>query len=505
MRKTIRNKQSKAAIDTLHEDCLIPIFQKLDFIDRVRLETVCYKWFRVLQKQASYANITRVNMADFLANDSSNYFQQEFLSFAPTVIGVVKRCGCYVRSISFGQRWFKISQPIIDAIADYCIHLTELDLGCVILDAEISVLLDRIGKNLEVFSLEETSWVNNENGDKVQHYFQQMKKLRRINLRRASFKLDKLYELPPCLESIEISGARSLPAEIFNAFLALHPKLTELEISPLPVADDMTLSYISDLGELKSLYLGYIQKEAHDLPMEPIAFCATLQCLHFQNCKALTGQSLRIILEGLLNLRSLAIINCSKVFDYSSLSLCRQLESLTIGHSLHISDEELLPLAAHGKLRSLTLTKCFNVSNSPILTLLHACTLNNITLVNCDGITDDVLYSLASCQHTVETISVQGCACITSKGVAALALMKNITKLRELDISHNRNIDDMAILSIHNGLKLRWRKGEPLGVEKKENRQPNNVSNDLLTIYVFKTSVSFRIESQVSDLIILSY
>ncbi|EJW71262.1 hypothetical protein WUBG_17831 [Wuchereria bancrofti] len=61
-------------------------------------------------------------------------------------------------------------------------------------------------------------------------------------------------------------------------------------------------------------------------------------------------------------------------------------------------------------------------------------------------------------KYIIETISVQGCACITSKGVAVLALMKNITKLRELDISYNRNIDDMAILSIHNGLKLKKEK-----------------------------------------------
>ncbi|VDK29469.1 unnamed protein product [Gongylonema pulchrum] len=509
-------------IDKLHEDCLIPIFQKLDFIDRVRLEAVCYKWFRVLQvkfnhqtnddenvpqfaesrnqMQASYANVTRVNVADFLENDSSNYFQQEFLSFAPTVIGVVKRCGRYVRSISFGQRWFKISQAIIDAIAEHCTRLTELDLGCVILDADISVLLERIGENLESFSLEETSWVNNEDGDKVQNFFQQMKKLKRINLRRALFKLDKLYELPPCLESIEISGARSLPAEIFNAFLVLHPNLTELEISPLPVADDMTISYISDLRTLRNLQLGYIQKEARDFPMEPIAFCNNLQCLHilasifryfsynkktsqkrqaheFQNCNALTGQSLRLILESLVNLRSLAIIGCSNVFDYSPLSQCRQLESLNIGHSLHISDEELIPLAAHKKLRSLTITKCFNISNNSILTILHNCILNDISLVNCEGITDEVLYSLASNQHEIETISVQGCICITSKGVAALALMKNITKLRELDISHNRNIDDMAILSIHNGIKLERRKeaGSP-STTYKENQQPDDVS-----------------------------
>ncbi|VDO41304.1 unnamed protein product, partial [Onchocerca flexuosa] len=100
-------KRKETMIDKLHEDCLISIFQKLDFIDRVRLEVVCHKWFEILQKQASYSNIKEVNMADFLANDSSGYFQQEFISFAPTVIGVVKRCGRYVRMISFGQRWLK--------------------------------------------------------------------------------------------------------------------------------------------------------------------------------------------------------------------------------------------------------------------------------------------------------------------------------------------------------------------------------------------------------------
>lgn len=56
-------------------------------------------------------------MNSFTHSDFQISFQ-EFISFAPTVIGVVKRCGRYVRIISFGQRWLKISQPIIDAIAE---------------------------------------------------------------------------------------------------------------------------------------------------------------------------------------------------------------------------------------------------------------------------------------------------------------------------------------------------------------------------------------------------
>lgn len=44
----------------------------------------------------------------------------------------------------------------------------------------------------------------------------------------------------------------------------------------------MTLSYISDLPALDSLHIGYIQKEAQVLPMEPLAFCNTIQNLHIQ-------------------------------------------------------------------------------------------------------------------------------------------------------------------------------------------------------------------------------
>uniref|UniRef100_A0A158Q7C3 F-box domain-containing protein n=1 Tax=Elaeophora elaphi TaxID=1147741 RepID=A0A158Q7C3_9BILA len=471
-------------IDKLNEDCLIEIFKKLDFIDRVRLEVVCHRWFDVLQKQACYANVREVNMADFLANNSSSYFQQEFISFAPTVIGVVKRCGRYVRVISFGQRWLKISQPIINAIADYCTRLTELDLGCIILDADITILLEKFAQNLETFSLEETSWVDKDDSEKVQDFFIRMKKLKKINLRRASFNLDKLHELPTCLKSIEISGVNSLEPDILNTFLILHPKLTEIEFCPLTVSDDMTLSYISGLPALQSLHIGYIQKEPHAFPMEPLAFCNTIQDLHIQNCTSLTGQSLRLIVEGLPNLRSLTIISCSKVFDYSSLSQCYQLDTLSIGHSPHLSDEELIPLAAHKKLHSLTLDKCFNITNNSILTIIRDCTLKNIALINCEAITDEVLYSLAAVQYAVETISVQGCICVTSKGVAALALMKNITKLRELDVSHNRNIDDMAILSIHNGLKLKKRENEEnCKTGDKENEiQPQTSSTDLIAI-----------------------
>uniref|UniRef100_A0A914RJZ4 Uncharacterized protein n=1 Tax=Parascaris equorum TaxID=6256 RepID=A0A914RJZ4_PAREQ len=219
----------------------------------------------------------------------------------------------------------------------YCVRLRDLDLSCVILNADISPLLENVAGNLEIFSLEETSW--------VQKYFHRMNKLRKLNVRRAMFNLDRLYELPSCLESIEMSGARKFPPELFNEFLVTHPNIRQLGLCPLPVWNALTLEYISNLPVLDDLQLGEF---------------------------------------------------------YS---------------------------------------------------------LFQITLVNCEGISDETMYSLAASQNVISTIAVQGCCGVTSfsKGVAALALLKHILNLRELDVSHNRNIDDMAILSIHNGLEMKRR------------------------------------------------
>lgn len=48
-KQRVLQKKKEKMIDKLHEDCLISIFQKLDFTDRVRLEVVCHKWFEILQ------------------------------------------------------------------------------------------------------------------------------------------------------------------------------------------------------------------------------------------------------------------------------------------------------------------------------------------------------------------------------------------------------------------------------------------------------------------------
>uniref|UniRef100_A0A915CIW0 RNI-like protein n=1 Tax=Parascaris univalens TaxID=6257 RepID=A0A915CIW0_PARUN len=254
-----------------------------------------------------------------------------------------------------------------------------------------------------------------------------------------------------------MSGARKFPPELFNEFLVTHPNIRQLGLCPLPVWNALTLEYISNLPVLDDLQLGYIQNDSFDFPMQSLSMCVSLHSLHIQSCSALTAHSLHVMLEAMINLQSLIIINCSNVIDYSALSLCCRLESLTIADTIQLSDEDLVAVAAHGSLHSLTIRRCINITNTSILAVLRNCILSEITLVNCEGISDETMYSLAASQNVISTIAVQGCCGVTSKGVAALALLKHILNLRELDVSHNRNIDDMAILSIHNGLEMKRR------------------------------------------------
>lgn len=51
----------------------------------------------------------------------------------------------------------------------YCGQLVNLDLGCSIINADITPILESVADKLEQFSLESTSWVNEQDAEKVRH------------------------------------------------------------------------------------------------------------------------------------------------------------------------------------------------------------------------------------------------------------------------------------------------------------------------------------------------
>ncbi|EYC11927.1 hypothetical protein Y032_0049g1861 [Ancylostoma ceylanicum] len=486
-------------MDTLNRDCLSQIFLNLDFIERVRLEHVCRMFYYVLHQQSTFCDNVKLDISQFLINTSTDYYQQDSLSFLPTVVGVIERCGRYVQQLSFGQRWLRISQPIIDCIADNCNRLCVVDLGAVILSADLSPLLERIAPQLQEFSLEETSWVNIQCAEKVQNYFKDMKRLRKLNMRSAMFKLTKLADLSPTVRSIEIGGAHSFPSEVLIKFLQEHPDLEEFRASPAPMLDEDIITAIGSLENLRHLALGHSFNT--DLQFDQLSNLTNLETLRLNDVFGLSEMSLRLILSPAQNLQQISLTNCKNILDYTALGCCGCLDSLEIRNTTQLGNEDLFTLCTYGNLKRLTITNCFNVSTRGVNIALMRCQLKELTINKCGLVTDEMMYTLASTQRELETISIQECASITSKGVSALAWLRNVHLLREVDVSRNRNVDDTVVRNLHTALvtSAKRRSPEPLLSKTEVKEKPQK----RLIMYIFDTSISREVEQEVKDWITL--
>ncbi|WKY09722.1 hypothetical protein Q1695_002239 [Nippostrongylus brasiliensis] len=486
-------------MDTLNNDCLSQIFLNLDFVERVRLEHVCRMFHYVLQQQSTFSDSTKLDISQFLINTTTDYYQQESLSFLPTVVGVIERCGLYVEELSFGQRWLRISQPIIDCIANNCKRLRVVDLGAVILNADLSPLLEKVAAQLEEFSLEETSWVNIEFAEKVLHYFKSMKRIRKLNLRSAMFKLNQLAELPNTLRYLEIGGAHSFPAEVLIEFLQTHQQLEEFHACPVPVLDEDIITAIGSLANLRHLSLGHSYNA--ELRFDELCNLRKLESLRLNDVFGLTEMSLQLILSQLQDLQRITLVNCKNVFDYTALGSCSRLESLEIRNTMQLADEDLFTLCTHGNLKRLVLSNCFNFSSRGVNIALMRCQLKELSISKCARMTDEMMYTLASTQRELESISIQECTGITSKGVSALAWLRNIHLLREVDVSRNRSVDDTVVRNLHTALVTSASRRLPLGDGTKDSDK--EASQQKLILYIFDTSVSKEIEQEVKDRITL--
>ncbi|GMR58986.1 hypothetical protein PMAYCL1PPCAC_29181 [Pristionchus mayeri] len=510
----------------LNADVLTRIFLHLQFTERVRLETVCHLWHLVLQSNACFSDMRQLDLSDFLSNTTADYYQQvsypvlllpypsyslqESISLSPTIMGVVERCGSYVRSLSFGSRWLKVRQHVVDTIARNCTQLRQLDLGAVILNADISHLLQTVAGQLRVLSLEETSWVHNEHAEKMANLLSSFTRLESINLRSAMFSIQNIVHLPSTLRQIDISHAHHFSESAMVSFLRLHPLLETFTASPCPVMNQDILDALSDLPLLSSLSLGFIDDRSID--MSCLSRLTRLRSLTLQSVSSLNETSLLSILSSLTSLSTLSLRRCDRVFDYSSLSFCERLSHLTITDTMQLADTHLILLAVRSSLRHLHISNCINVSSQGLCYALSHSQLQELLITHCPSITDEVMYTVVTTQETIKEISIQRCTAITSKGVAALAWLRNIRGLRSLDISKNRQIDDSAVESLHNALLTLARRPHPcLSAsdtdchKRHKKRELSPMKEQSLTLLVAQTSVTQSVEAKVEDFINLIY
>ncbi|VDM70268.1 unnamed protein product, partial [Strongylus vulgaris] len=257
-----------------------------------------------------------------------------------------------------------------------CSRLRVVDLGAVILSADLSPLLEKVAPQLEEFSLEETSWINIEYAEKVQNYFKDMKRLRKLNLRSAMFQLTKLADLPSTLKYIEISGAHAFPPEVLIKFLADRTELEEFHASPVPMLDDDIIVAIGSLPNLRHLSLGHSPN--NDLNFECLAFLTKLETIRFNDLLGLTEASLHAILSRVENLQEISLIKCKNVLGFTALGCCNQLRSLEVRNTMNLANEDLVTLCSYGNLKRLTIANCFNISTRGVNTALMRCQLKEV-------------------------------------------------------------------------------------------------------------------------------
>ncbi|CAJ0949948.1 unnamed protein product, partial [Mesorhabditis belari] len=398
------------SIYILDSDCLSIIFHYLHFAERVKFEAVCRKWRGVLLRYSINTDIRSIDISKFLKTANTDYYQQDSLSFEPTTIGILERCGPYLEELSLGGRWMKITQGVSDTIASYCYRLRVLDLGAVIIHGDISAILEEVADNLEVFSLEDTSWVDPNASKLITRYFDRMKKLRRLNMRAQSkYILNQLHDITGTLQSLDISTAlREMSNSSLLSLLGKQQKLKELFMYPSPVLlNDEMISMLVELKELKTLRISHVPNDNYIV--EFLGQIEAMKELKLREVRALTEEGLQAILSNLQKLKILSIAKCQNVFGFNALDHCHSLVELEITDNSNLIDEDLFSIFDMGLLKILRISRCNNVSHEAIMHALQRNQIETLDLTGSTMMTDEVLFAIASTQQELSYLSVNGC------------------------------------------------------------------------------------------------
>ncbi|KAI6213642.1 hypothetical protein M3Y94_00174200 [Aphelenchoides besseyi] len=450
-------------MERLNSDCLLRIFLELEFKEKVQIERVCQRWHRILRTSYPYSNIRTFHVSEFLRNSDSNYFQQDNINFIPTVCGVISRCGPHLRSLSFDSGWYRVSPPIISAISQYCGQLTKLDLSCTLLSGDLSEVLERVSPRLSYFSVDECNLVAEVNAEKISRYFGQMFQLQEINLRKCRVNMEHILELPETLKCVDLSGIYHMTPELLTYFLVGHTELKKLTLCPFPGAQfpipnsedpsnglSMVFDCIGSLPKLQHLALGHISYASNILSMDSLARLSSLRSLELKECVGMTANVLRKVLINSQQLESLKIINCTAMCDYRLLSFCESLKELVVEKTFQICDEDFENICRYGKLERVSLRRCVNITNKAVQTIVNDCAIKELDVSLCDNIDNDIFRILSSPKLKLRKLMFDGCKGLTSDGINMLVTEgKQLLRfLTELDLSHNKNIDNKGVETI---------------------------------------------------------
>ncbi|CAD5225885.1 unnamed protein product [Bursaphelenchus okinawaensis] len=462
-------------IDQLDSDSLSQIFSLFSFKERVRFERVCKKWRSIMHNRRVYVGETSFNIGEYLYNNNHSYFQQDSLAFEPTTLSILQRCGPFLQRLSFGARWLRITPSVIQSVADNCTRLTVLDLSASILSADLTPVLNFIGPQLKVLSLEDVSWTDNTHAQKAGKSFQHMQNIQEIYLRNCGIDMVDVLDLPGNIKKVDLSSNWQLTAEILVSFLINQRELVSLALCPFPGGQfpkysdedptdglEAVIECLSGITTLNELRLGQISYEPRVLSLSALGRLTNLAILEFKQVVSLTGQTLTDILQGTPNLKQLSVVHCVKVDDYRGLHVLKELETLEVERTPQICDSDVLDVTVHSQLKHVALRRCYNIEDGSIVALAANCNVRDLDLTDSDAITDQI-FDLLEPVYTIRSLFLGGCKKLTENGIHRLVKGSLIDHLEQIDLSRNKNFTNYTVQLLHETVRQLGRE-QPLRV-----------------------------------------
>jgi len=169
---------------------------------------------------------------------------------------------------------------------------------------------------------------------------------------------------------------------------------------------------------------------------------------------------------------------------------CPMLNHLELVGNSHLSNRDLTAIACScANLKRLRLERCPGVGNDGVWAAVGRLPLKELELVGCDGLSGDLFAQGPTSnwfllRDSLQTLSLNACQGITNQSVVELGATGCLASLKQLDISHNMNIDASPILALSQGVLE----------ARNQSRRPRGRT---LLVYVFLTGVTKKYESSI--------
>ena len=293
--------KTQLTINDLDDYSLGIILNKLPYIERTRVESVCKRWSAVSQGNwYNYSKHLRIgeDTGNFLPSYDNTVKQENILE------KILQRSGPYLEEITFKQNSSfcgRFARGTIKWIAEFCPNLKRLNTGCLKLNKDDWVACSNLDALSFTFAKEE--------GEDLGVLFRNNKRLRRLSI-YGSYWLgasDFDHLNPGQLEFLQIDYC---PYFVFTAGIAdkLAESLVELRYSTLYFPPNL-----QNLGKLKNLRSLHLKLAIELLELEFIAEISRsfrkLECLLLAICTCHPYEHYVFVpLFDLLHLRRLVII-----------------------------------------------------------------------------------------------------------------------------------------------------------------------------------------------------